>query len=52
MACVIGAAFIMVDRFLNVAGAYTWAGISTLLGTLLIVLAGFFQRFMTLPPRD
>lgn len=41
---------VMVDRFLNVSNAYKWAGVSTLVSTLLIILAAFVQRFATLPP--
>lgn len=52
MACVAGAVFIMVDKFLSVEGTYAWAGISTVVGTLLILLAAFVQRFGTLPPSD
>ena len=50
MACIIGAAFLMVNSFLSVAGTYTWAGISCLVGTMLITLGAFVQRFGTLPP--
>lgn len=31
---------------------YMWAGISCLVSTMLIVAAGFLQRFMSLPPTD
>lgn len=41
---------VMVNKFLNVPGSYQWAGISTLVSTLLIVMAAFIQRFGTLPP--
>ena len=40
----------MVDKFLRVESSYKWAGISTLVSTLLIVLSAFIQRFATLPP--
>jgi hypothetical protein len=40
----------MVDKFLKVPGSFQWAGISTLVSTLLITFAAFIQRFATLPP--
>jgi len=49
-ACTGGAAFIMIDRFLRVDGSYQWAGISTLVSTLVIVLAALVMRVGTLPP--
>lgn len=52
MAALAGAVFIMVDRFLRVDGTYQWAGISCFVGTLMISLANFIQRFGTLPPSD
>ncbi len=52
MAGLAGAVFIMVDKFLSVDGSYQWAGISCFVGTLLIALASFIQRFGTLPPSD
>jgi hypothetical protein len=52
MAGLAGAAFIMVDKFLRQDGSYEWAGISCFVGTLLVTLAAFVQRFGTLPPSD
>jgi hypothetical protein len=49
MASVAGAAFVMVDKFLTHPESYQWAGISVLVGTLLIALATFVMRFGTLP---
>lgn len=49
-ACIGGSAFLMVDKFLRVEGAYQWAGISCLVGTLVILLSAFTMRFGTLPP--
>ena len=43
-------AAVMVDKFLKVPGSFQWAGISTLVSTLLITFAAFIQRFATLPP--
>ena len=42
----------MTDKFSKESGAYQWAGISTLVSTCLIVLAGFMQRFATFPPPE
>lgn len=49
-ASIVGAAFMMVQRFTTVAGAYNEAGASVLISTLLISAAAFLQRFATLPP--
>jgi uncharacterized membrane protein len=49
MASIAGAAFIMVDKFLARNGTYQWAGISVLVGTLLVSLATFVMRFGTVP---
>ncbi len=46
-ACVAGAVFIVID-FVR-AGAYQWAGISSLVGTLIIIMGAFVMRFGTLP---
>lgn len=45
-----GAAVLMVDKFLKDDGSYKWAGISSFVGTMLIILATWIQRFGTLPP--
>jgi hypothetical protein len=47
-----GGAFVMTERFLQVSGAYRWAGISCFVSALGIVLAGFLMRFLSLPPAD
>ena len=39
-------------RFLSHNDPCAWTGISSLLGTLLILLAAFVMRFGTLPPSD
>ncbi len=52
MGSLAGAVFIMVDKFLKQDGTYEWAGISCFVGTLMITLAAFVQRFGTLPPSD
>jgi len=53
MAGLAGSVFIMVDKFLRVDGIITtWPGISCFVGTLLITLAMFIQRFGTLPSSD
>ncbi len=49
---VAGSIFIMIDKFLSVEGSYQWAGISCFVGTLLITLAAFLQRFGTIPSSD
>ena len=52
LCAIIGAAFIMTDKFVAVEGAYKWAGQATLVSTCLIVLAAFVQRFGTFPPQE
>ena len=52
LCAIIGAAFVMSDKFVRVEGAYQWAGQSTLVSTCLIVLAAFVQRFGTFPPQE
>jgi hypothetical protein len=53
MAGLAGSVFIMVDKFLRVENIpTTWPGISCFVGTLLITLAMFLQRFGTLPGND
>lgn len=51
-ACTGGAAFILVDKFLRVDGSYQWAGIATLVSTLVITLAALVMRIGTLPPAN
>lgn len=48
--CIGGSAFLMADKFLRAEGAYQWAGISCLVGTLTILLSAFIMRYGTLPP--
>ena len=49
IASMAGAAFIMVQKFLQVSGSYQWAGISGLVGTMLLAVATFVMRFGTIP---
>lgn len=47
-----GSAIIMSDKFLRADTGYKWAGISCLIGTLLVLGSGFGMRLGTLPPAD
>jgi len=43
---------VMAEKFLRVAGQYNWAGVSCFVSTLLITIATFMLRFLSLPPSD
>lgn len=52
LGCIAAALFIMVEVFLNVSGAYSWAGISVFVQCLLIFVSAFVMRFGTMPSSD
>jgi hypothetical protein len=43
---------VMAEKFLRVAGQYNWAGVSCFVSTLMITIATFMLRFLSLPPSD
>jgi len=43
---------VMSEKFLRVAGQYNWAGVSCFASTLMITIATFMLRFLSLPPSD